>query len=540
MATPGQSEAMDIAAAAAAAAAQDETMDGASDDDLMQDDTTGDDSEEEPEPELTPEEKAAKALEYKQLGNEKYKKGFWGGAIDMYTMAIELAPTEAPYYNNRAACYLNLSRTKDALKDCNMAIKCDPLYIKAVLRGSKCNCLLGHLDEAWDLVNKLKVRLRDNASAKDDELIDDELKRIKRIKADLATCQAAFDNSKYNKAVKLATTLQEDLGQTLQLQLIITECQMHKKLYSEALALINSLYRDHPQNNDVLTIRGELLYRTENVPLSLKHFQQVLRSDPDHKRAGGMFKMLRKLESSKAAGNKAFKEGKNAEAIKLYTTALQVDPANDKWNAVLYNNRAAAHMNMRQYKQAHSDCESSVTLNPSNVKAWLRKQRCNTESEDFQEAVRDAEAVLKLDPDNRDYRKLVREAKLELKKSKRKDHYKILGIAKHASTAEIKKAYRKQALAWHPDRHASKPQEEQDIATAKFKDVTEAYEVLSDATKRRRFDSGADLEEDHMGGGGGQDMGDIFSMFFGGGGGGGMGGMGGGRSRQHHHHHHHH
>lgn len=63
-----------------------------------------------------------------------------------------------------------------------------------------------------------------------------------------------------------------------------------------------------------------------------------------------------------------------------------------------------------------------------------------------------------------------------------KDYYKTLGIAKGATDEDIKKAYRKQALKWHPDKNKSAAAEE------KFKEIAEAYEVLSDPKKREVYD----------------------------------------------------
>lgn len=131
-----------------------------------------------------------------------------------------------------------------------------------------------------------------------------------------------------------------------------------------------------------------------------------------------------------------------------------------------------------------------------------------------------------------EYHNLLRKAELELKKSLRKDYYKILGLTKTATETEIKKAYRKLALQYHPDKNAGDSK-----AEARFKEVGEAYAILSDPEKKHRFDSGADLEGG-MGGGfpgggmdGGVDINDVFAQMFGqGGGGGGFpgGGFGGG------------
>ena len=111
----------------------------------------------------------------------------------------------------------------------------------------------------------------------------------------------------------------------------------------------------------------------------------------------------------------------------------------------------------------------------------------------------------------------VQNAKLELKKSKRKDYYKILEVAKEANEDEIKKAYKKQALRWHPDKQAGTDDAQKLMADKMFKDIGEAYAVLSDQKKRQRYDQGADIEDlDHEGGGHGfhGDPNEIFQMFF--------------------------
>ncbi len=122
--------------------------------------------------------------------------------------------------------------------------------------------------------------------------------------------------------------------------------------------------------------------------------------------------------------------------------------------------------------------------------------------------------------------KEIRSAELELKKSKRKDFYKILGLEKDATENDIKKAYRKLAIVHHPDKN---PDDED--AAGRFKEIGEAYETLSDPEKRARYDSGEDLVDpsDVFGGGGGGFPGGmgispevIFNMMNGQGGGGGF------------------
>jgi len=113
----------------------------------------------------------------------------------------------------------------------------------------------------------------------------------------------------------------------------------------------------------------------------------------------------------------------------------------------------------------------------------------------------------------------------------KEDYYEILGINKSASESEIKKAYRKNAIKFHPDKNPG-----DSAAEEKFKKAAEAYEVLGNREKRSKYDQFGHSAFDGNGGfgGGGMNMDDIFSQFgdiFGGGGFGGFSGFGGGQRR---------
>ena len=120
--------------------------------------------------------------------------------------------------------------------------------------------------------------------------------------------------------------------------------------------------------------------------------------------------------------------------------------------------------------------------------------------------------------------------------STKRDYYEILGVSKSATAEEIKKAYRKKAIQFHPDKNPGNKEAEE-----KFKEAAEAYEILSHAEKRQRYDQYGhagvgSAAGGGFGGGGGFSMDDIFSQFgdiFGGhfNSGGFGGGFGGGSSR---------
>lgn len=91
----------------------------------------------------------------------------------------------------------------------------------------------------------------------------------------------------------------------------------------------------------------------------------------------------------------------------------------------------------------------------------------------------------------------LKQAKQLLKQASRKNYYKILGVenGRNATDAEIKKAYKKSALKWHPDRHSNSSESGKKEAEQKFKDINEAFEILSDPKKRSLWDQGCDLDE---------------------------------------------
>ncbi|KAF9350237.1 hypothetical protein BGX26_011551 [Mortierella sp. AD094] len=472
------------------------------------------------------------AEQLKAHANEEYKRGDYAVAIDLYGQCIKLEPSNATYYGNRSAALMMIKKYTDAAKDCQTAVQLDPAFVKGYLRGAKCQMQLGNINESIRLYTKtLELEPKNAQAAK-------ELAQVNHLQAQIDQIQQYMANKQFGLGANACDRLLGMVDLAPRKWLIWKgECLIGKKDFNGASSVAMDLLRKDSQNSDAIYLRAQVLYsQGENVK-SVTHCQEALRCDPDCAKARVLMKKARNLEAQKTAGNDAFKAGKLQEAYDLYTAALAIDPENESTNSKLYSNRATVLAKLARYEEAVQDCDASLKLDPSFVKVLRKRAECQLKLEKYEDAVRDLKSALEFDKTNKDVRRELQTAELELKKSLRKDYYKVLGVSKDAGESEIKKAYRKQALLYHPDKNDGDA-----VAEAKFKDVGEAYSILSDPTKKHRYDSGMDIEGggmDDFGGMGGMGGGDVNSMFYqmfmnqqgmGGGGGSpfGGGGFGGG------------
>jgi DnaJ family protein C protein 7 len=454
----------------------------------------------------------------KEEGNELFKNGDFKEAIKRYTQAIEQAPSAA-IYANRAAAYLALKNNSAVITDCEAALSLDPNFVKAYLRLGKAYTSLGRIKEAQDATSHaLKIEPH-NKNAESQNSV---LKDLVSLKTKL---DEALTRENWTSASNVLSKMTELCPDSHEVQVDHLRVLVGQRDYTAAASLSVTLLRRDPSDVNVICLRGEVLYYTNSLTQALKHFQEGLRNDPDHNQCRIMLKKVRQIEKLKLEGNEAFKNSDNQAAVNAYTSALAVDEKNDAVNAVLYCNRAAAKINLKDYQSALDDCNRSISIDQAYAKAYARRGQCYLKTSQFEEAVRDYQKASELEPNSSDYSSSLKNAKLELKKSKRKDLYKILDVAKNADEDEIKKAYKKQALRWHPDKHHDSDEDHRE-AEKRFKDIGEAYAILSDRQKRHRYDSGVDVEDIENPGAGMHadiDPTQIFNMFFNGGGGGGGG-----------------
>ena len=369
-----------------------------------------------------------------------------------------------------------------------------------------------------------------------------------------AASSSSSTSSDLKQLIPLLTISKRNASQALkQINLILKSCPNYKSLlpyklqsyilteqYDDAYALSSSLLRTLGNDCMILYYRSYILYQRGLLPETLKHLKQILKNDPDHKLSQKLFKALRSLSQQKDLGDEEYKKASYEKASEYYTNAIDNKICVGLYKSKLYYNRSCALFNLKLYPECIKDCNLALQIDDEYVKVYTKRANANINlvectERDCMSAIQDFEKAIELVERSsassgganeaadkkqiKEFQKNIHETKIQIKRLKQKDFYKILGVSRSANQKEVKKSYHKMAMKYHPDKQKNKTEEERDKAEVIFKDVNLAYEVLSDEEKKAKYDSGVeveDLDNPHAGHGHGHSHGGF---------GGGHGGM---------------
>mmetsp|Transcript_39876 Transcript_39876/g.120719 ORF Transcript_39876/g.120719 Transcript_39876/m.120719 type:complete len:483 (+) Transcript_39876:72-1520(+) len=202
-----------------------------------------------------------------------------------------------------------------------------------------------------------------------------------------------------------------------------------------------------------------------------------------------LLKSLVIMEDEKARGNVAFKDGKWEAACQAYTRALDADVhrVDRDMAAAVLGNRSAASRKLTNFQGALQDAEESAALAPKYVKAHFRRGVALLELERYKEAHEALLLVKREDPKLAGLDDWIERAQHWSAHASHKNHYGALGVCIDASQEDIKKAHKRMALKYHPDK--ASPEDREDCE-ARFKAAQEAFEVISDEKGRELYDLG--------------------------------------------------
>jgi len=261
--------------------------------------------------------------------------------------------------------------------------------------------------------------------------------------------------------------------------------------------------------------RGKGFYVMGNTELALRHFREALKLDPEHQECKADYKQAKKLQKlldkiegvmgkeveGKGRQKQLEREDQYEEARTLLTQALELLPPS-VYRASLYRDLCICNTKMRRPEDALKVCQKHSEHDSESAASNLLLAEAKLLNEHFEDAIALYRKVLEQDENSKEARSGLQQAERLLKRSKEEDYYKVLQVSRSASSREIKKAYHRLAVEYHPDKNP----DDRDGAEAKFKAVASAYEVLSDEDKRVKYDAGEDItanpEQQQQGGGG--------------------------------------
>ncbi|XP_012082338.1 dnaJ protein P58IPK homolog [Jatropha curcas] len=419
---------------------------------------------------------------------------------------------------------VKVKRYSEAIDDLNAAIEADPTLSEAYFRKASILrqlCRYEESEKSYKKVLELKPR---HSTA------DKELSQLHQAQSALDTAFTLFDSGDYKKSLEFVDKVVLVFSPACsKAKLLKVRLLLALRDYSAAISETGFILKEDENNLEALLLRGRAYYYLADHDVASKHYQKGLRLDPEHselkKAYFGLKNLLKKTKSAEDNANK----GKLRVAVEDYKAALALDPNHLAYNVNLHLGLCKVLVKLGRGKDALNSCTEALNIDGELLEALVQRGEARLLIEDWEGAVQDLRSAAEKSPQDMNIREALARAEKALKMSKRQDWYKILGLSKSASAAEIKRAYKKLALQWHPDKNVDNREE----AEAKFRDIAAAYEVLGDDEKRARYDRGEDLEEMGMGGGGGGfnpfgGGGQQFTFHFDGGFPGGFGGFDGG------------
>ncbi|KAH9623908.1 hypothetical protein KSS87_017322 [Heliosperma pusillum] len=411
---------------------------------------------------------------------------------------------------------IKVKRYSEALEDLNAAIEADPTLSEAYSHRAKVLRQLCRYEESEINYNKFLELKPGNAAA------EKELSQLHQAKSALETASNLFDSGDFKKALEYVDKIVLVFSPACsKAKILKVKLLLASKDYSGTISETGYILKEDEDNLDALLVRGRAYYYLADHDVAIRHYQKGLRLDPEHSELKkAYFGLKNLLKKTKSAEDNAEK-GKLRVAVEDYKAALALDPIHVAHNVHLHLGLCKVLVKLGRGKDALSSCTEVLNIDEELTEALVQRGEAKLLTEDWEGAVEDLKAAAQKSPQDRAIREALMRAEKALKLSKRKDWYKILGVSKTASVHDIKRAYKKLALQWHPDKNADNREE----AENKFREIAAAYEVLGDDEKRARYDRGEDEEGMGMGGGhgGGFHGGYGFGGFdpFGGGGGGG-------------------
>ncbi|KAF9577049.1 hypothetical protein BGW38_007997, partial [Lunasporangiospora selenospora] len=434
--------------------------------------------------------------------NNYLLKGEYNLALQSFDAVIERDPSNYLVYFKRATTYLTLGRNNQALADFTTILQLKPDFTHALHQRGALYTKMGEFSKAKeDLQNYIATPGQQGAGAAVPEL----LTQIDEASTALTRAESAAKSGQTEECIQILKSAIVVAPFYSPFRFQRAECHLARGEVEEAVNDFNRATHNSAADPKLMHRLSTISYYSLYTPTqALAQIKQCISFDPENKLCKGLFKQIKAmekeitkltsdLENNRWAGaiNKAV-GGEKPLVDRIEEETKKMEEENNATGKMpkrllLKVNGAAckAYSENKDAKNALKWCKSTLSLDDSNVEGFVGRGMAHMLNDDFEEAIRDFTKAQELagGQDRSIHEKLTKAQRL-LKQSQQKDYYKILGVPRSATEREIKKAFRKQALQWHPDTYRGDLAPDQ--VEKKMASLNEAYEVLSDQELRQR------------------------------------------------------
>lgn len=348
----------------------------------------------------------------------------YDGALGLLNAVLELDPNHSEAYRQRASVFRHRCRHKEAESDYNKFLELKP----------------------------------GTAS------VEKELAQLLQAQNALQSAYTQSDAGEFSKVLEYVNKIVLVFSPgCLKAKLLKAKALLALKDYSNVISETGFILKEDEDNLDALLLRGRAYYYLADHDVANRHYQKGLRLDPEHSELKKAYFGLKKLlKKTKSAEDNAAKS-KFRVAVEDYKAALAMDPDHTMYNVQLYLGLCKTLVKLGRGKEAINSCTEALSIDEELVDALAQRGEAKLLTEDWEGAVEDLKEAAQKSPQDMAIREALMKAERQLKLSKRKDWYKILGISKTASAADIKRAYKRLALQWHPDKNVENREEAENM-----------------------------------------------------------------------------
>lgn len=446
-------------------------------------------------------------------GMQLFKGGRHSEAFDAFTEAIRLCPTSPVYHCNRAAAALKLGQAAIAAEDAANAARRDPAYLRAHLRGGLAQLRLRQAEPARHSFQRaLELDPSCAAAAKG---LADAAQLAEELAAQLEAEAAAARGSRRAALPRGAVPEEEAVLQLLSAeQMLAAHPRMHSaacarvealllcQRYADAEACCTTLLEGSP---DRRYLQAEAAWRQGRLQEAADQLKQAVEAgEGSPGRCSSLMAFVGQLRGLQERAEVAEEEGRPGECVQACTALLAlVQPAACVGLACsVLRQRAEAHAARRAWEPALADVGAALALDPAHAGCLRLRAEVNMRAGHHTACFLDLQELKKVlgpsfggTPALTEL--LLEAARLSLNAGPGQHccgdsaaaraggggavdaALRVLGIPASASTAQARQAYLKLAARWHPDKWAGAAAEQVAAAEARFKEVQQAYELLT-------------------------------------------------------------